>query len=306
MDDFVDSLTQGRPIGDEEVAAAARSICARSQQWDQNIELTLGSKRWIPNAVSKNKEQLLYVFLTDELPRFVRDRIMLAANCKIRPVVALHIASLFKPDVIALLVEVDAEVIVLDDYVPARRFQSRSVLSALADIEVQISAELRQAMEDAVWSQIRNGDAHEKGQRLETLLAFVFAQASGLKVIERNFRNETEEIDLVLQIDNASGRIWQQLGAPFILVEAKNRADKASQQTVSSLITKLQTKRGSARIAVLVSLAGFTEDARQQELRFSTQNVCIVMLERVHLQDMLVAENVGDKFEEYVRKALLR
>ena len=124
--------------------------------------------------------------------------------------------------------------------------------------------------------------------------------------MERNYRNETEEIDLVLQIDNFSSRVWQKSGVPFILVEAKNRADKASQPMVSSLVTKLQTKRGNARIAFLVSLAGFTDDARMQELRFSTQDICVVMIDRLQLESLLAAANIDEQLEVLVRQAMLR
>lgn len=101
-------------------------------------------------------------------------------------------------------------------------------------------------------------------------------------------------------------RVWQKPGVPFILVEAKNRADKASQHVVSSLIYKLQTKRGTARIAIFVSLAGFTQDARMQELRFSSQELCVVMIDGEQLRGLLAAEDMDEGLEVLVRRALLR
>ena len=75
---------------------------------------------------------------------------------------------------------------------------------------------------------------------------------------------------------------------------------------VSSLVTKLQTKRGNARIAFLVSLAGFTDDARMQELRFSTQDICVVMIDRLQLESLLAAANIDEQLEVLVRQAMLR
>ena len=236
----------------------------------------------------------------------MRDRLGLAAERGIKPTLALNLATLFKPELVELFVGVDADVIVLDDYVTSRQLDVRSLLVALADIEVPVSPELRRSVAKVVWSRIGDGTPQEKGSRLEALLAFTFAQVRDLKVVERNYRTETEEIDLILQIDNFSSRVWQKPGVPFILVEAKNRADKASQPMVSTLITKLQTKRGTARIAVLVSLGGFTDDARMQELRFSTQDICVVMIDRAQLENMLSADDVDAEFETIVRQALLR
>ncbi|BAP95723.1 hypothetical protein MMASJCM_0947 [Mycobacteroides abscessus subsp. massiliense CCUG 48898 = JCM 15300] len=93
---------------------------------------------------------------------------------------------------------------------------------------------------------------------------------------------------------------------PFIIVEAKNRAEKASQQTVSALITKLQTKRGSAKIAILVSRLGFTDDARNQELRFSTSDMCIAMLDSSAIVKLIEADDLDMQLEDLIRYALLR
>lgn len=308
VEEIVEEPSQGRPIGVDDVSAATHRVCAsdKGRHWVQGAELDLGTKRWKPNAVSRDGVQLLYVFLQDDIPRFARERLRIAAGKGIAPTLALNLASLFQPEVVELLVAIDANVIVLDDYVTARQLEPRVLLAALADIEVPVSPELRRSVAKTVWDRIGDGTSQQKGRRLEALLAFTFAQVSDLKVVERNYRNETEEIDLVLQIDNFSSRVWQKSGVPFILVEAKNRADKASQPMVSSLITKLQTKRGTARIAILVSLAGFTEDARMQELRFSTQEICVAMIDRDRLERMLSADDVGAELESVVRHALLR
>lgn len=308
MEDIIDEPSQGRPIGLGDVSAATERVCAsaKGKHWVQDTELDLGTKRWRPNAVSQDGAQLLYVSFQDEIPRFARDRLQIAADLGIAPTLALHIASLFQPEVVEFLVGIDADVIVLDDYITARQLEPRALLAALADIEVPVSPELRRSVAKAVWDRIGEGTSQQKGRRLEALLAFAFSQVRDLKVVERNYRNETEEIDLVLQIDNFSSRVWQKSGVPFILVEAKNRLDKASQPVVSSLITKLQTKRGTARIAILVSLAGFTEDARMQELRFSTQEICVAMIDRDQLEKMLSADDMDAELESVVRHALLR
>ena len=308
MNEVLEEPSRGRPVGIMDVDAAAKRIFESEggQDWVPGVELDLGSKRWRPNAVSTDGTELLYVFLADQLPRFVRDRLALAAEVGIQSTLALNLASLFNPSIVELLVAVDADVIVLDDYVSSRQLNPRPLLAALADVEVPVSPDLRRNIANVVWDRIADGTAYRKGKRLEALLAFIFAQIRDLKVVERNYRNQTEEIDLVLQIDNFSSRVWQKSGVPFILVEAKNRADKASQPMVSSLVTKLQTKRGNARIAFLVSLAGFTDDARMQELRFSTQDICVVMIDRLQLESLLAAANIDEQLEVLVRQAMLR
>ena len=247
--------------------------------WQKDIELDLGTKRWRPPAITSDYSRVLCVCVQGELPRSTIERLRLAREKGIKITVAVTIAALYREEVLSVLVDADSDVFVIDDYRVERRFELRHCLAALADIEVPVAPTMRQVIGRKVWSSIGEGTNQEKGRRLEALLAFLFSQVSDLKVAERNFRTETEEIDLVLQVDNFSPRVWQKAGVPFILVEAKNRQDKASQPMMSVLINKLQTKRGTARIGVMVSMAGFTTDAREQELRFSTQEICVVMID---------------------------
>jgi len=296
------------PISQDDVVAALERICAsnKGKQWIRDREIDLGDKRWRPSAVVDSGNQLLYVSLLDGVPRFASERLRLAADRGITPTVALRLAALFNPEVVKLLAEVEAEVIVLDDYVRPRQLEPRSVFVALAEIDIPVEAGLRRQMSDLALGRVRVGTAQQKGRRLEALLTFVFSQIDGVKVIEHNYRTATQEIDIVLQIDGHGSRVWQQLGAPFILVEAKNRADKASQQMVSVLIQKLQTKRGTSRVGVLVSLAGFTMDAKEEELRLSRDDVCVVMVDRGQLERLVAADDLSSEFETQVRRALLR
>lgn len=308
VEEILDDLVAGRRVSSEDSERVADAICAapNGKDWERRVELDLKDKKWCPPAVSKDRKRLLYVYLQDELPRYVRERLELASSQGIAVVVALPIASLYKLDVVSLLVDLEAEVLVVDDYTVEHRSVSRTVLSALAEIGVPLSPEDRQTICRTVWSRIADGTAQERGRRLEALLAFLFSQVRDLKVIERNYRTETEEIDLVLQVDNFSRRSWQRSGMPFILVEAKNRIEKASQQVVSVLLAKLLGKRGTTRIAFLVSLAGFTDDARMQELRFAAQELCVVMIGRAEMEKLIEAEDLDGALETLVSHALLR
>lgn len=304
----VDESQRKQSITAADVEAAAQRVVDSPQgsHWVRGGELDLGDKRWRPHAASPEGKRLLYVLLQDEIPRFARERLEAAFNCGFSATIALELASLYKPDVIKMLTSIDANVIVLDDHNKSRQLEPRELLTALADTEVPLPPDLRRQAAAKTLERIEDGTPQEKGKKLESLLAFLFSQVNDLKVVERNYRNETEEIDLVLQVTNPSSRCWQIPGCPFILVEAKNRVDKAEQHVVSTLITKLQTKRGTAKIALLISLRGFTEGARMQEMRFSTGDVCIVMIDRSQLETILNADDLDEELESAIRRAQLR
>jgi len=307
-DEILEDIASAAPVDADDIKNLVEAICAEdaSVGWKPDSEISLGSKRWRPSAVSSDSSTLLYATLLSEVPKFVADRLRLAREQGMEVCVALTISALFQPEILTLLADLDCKVLVVDDFNTSRRFERREFLAALADIEVPLSSEMRKALGQQVLSRLGDGTSQDKGRRLESLLAFLFSQVKDLKVVERNYRNETEEIDLVIQVDNFSSRVWQSSGVPFMLVEAKNRADKATQQMMSVLITKLQTKRGSAKIGVLVSLAGFTEDARVQELRFSTESICVVMIDREGVETLLTSDDLDEAFETMVRHALLR
>lgn len=308
MEDALVETGFGKAVDSRDIESTITAVCAspEGKDWQRDVEVTLGDKKWRPSAVSSDRGRLLYVFLQQELPRFAKDRLLLADPCGMAVTVALPIAALFKLDVTNFLVDIEADVLVVDDYVEHRRFKPRNILIALTDVGVPLSPGSRREIARRAWERVGEGSPQERGRRLEALLAFLFAQVNDLRVVERNYRTDTEEIDLVLQVDNFSPRVWQKPGVPFMLVEAKNRAEKASQQMMSVLLTKLQTNRGTSRIAFLVSLAGFTDDARLQELRFSSQDMCVVMIGREGLESLIEAEDLDDSLETMVRHALMR
>ncbi|MDQ1291822.1 MAG: hypothetical protein QG615_1631 [Nitrospirota bacterium] len=275
--------------------------------WVEGQTLELSGKKWRPHAVAADHSALLQVCTAGDLPRFVIDRLARASRLGIRCVVALSIANLYEPRVVPSLAALDVEVLVLDDYRVERRHQRRHVLAAVADIEVPVSPEVRRQIGRDLWTRLADGTANAKGSRLEACLAFLFSQVQDLRVVERNFRGASDEIDLVLQVDNHSNRAWQKPGVPFMLVEAKNRQEKADQQDVSALITKLQTKRGSAKFGLLIAVAGFTSGATMQEMKFATsEHICVPMIDGESLALLMDSENLDDALEQIVREALLR
>lgn len=308
-EDAVDEVPSPLSVTSDDVESAVDNLLSKPmfKDWQSGQTIDLAGKNWRPHAVSSDGAEVLHVSLHGAIPRFVIDRLQRAAAKGVKGVVALSVATLYQPDVVAELAAIDTEVLVLDDYREERRLTRRHVLAAVADIEVPIDPDRRRQIGEEIWGRISEGTAHQKGRRLEALLAFLFSQVDDLRVVERNFRGASDEIDLVLQVDNHSNRAWQKVGVPFILVEAKNRVDKATQQDVSALISKLQTKRGSARFGLMVAVAGFTQDATLQELKFAaSHDICVPMIDGDSLARLIAAPDLDEVLEQIVRAALLR
>jgi hypothetical protein len=145
-----------------------------------------------------------------------------------------------------------------------------------------------------------------RGRRFEGLLAFLLSQVADFRVKERNLRGATDEVDIVVQIDNQSARCWHKSGAPFVLVEAKNWKNKVGQDEISVFHAKLQTKRGAARIGLVFGMGGFTSDAKAQTLKFATQEHVMVLIGPAELAEWISREGSDDYLESLVRRAMLQ
>ena len=294
------------PVDVDAVAAEGviASITAhdRRRKWEPAVTLNLGAVSWRPSAIGKSSA-VLHVALLDTLPRFLIRRVSAAHAAGHRIHVALTTAALFQPSWIQFLTEVDAEVYVIDDFERGGRYKRRHVLAAIADLQVPVSPADRAGVGGIALQRLSAGTAQEKGRRLEALLAFLFSQVSDFRVVLRNHRNKSQEIDLVLQIDNFSQRVWH--GKPLVLVEAKNRATKADQPTFSVLVTKIRTKRQSVKLGFLVSTTGFTADLERESLRYSESDLCIVLIGPETLRELVESADLDGALEKLVIQALM-
>lgn len=295
-------------VGSKDVVDATEKVIKKDKkpEWQLDVEVDLGTKKWRPSAVSKDGKRLLYVALNGEVPHYVRRRMSLAYDNGYEVFLALTVPGLYNAEVLEALSAADSVIYVLDDPVKDRRYKRRHFLAALADLDVPVNSDQRKALGGAALGMLDQGSNNAKGRRLEALLAFVFSQVSDLRVFRRNFRNATGEIDIVLQIDNVSKFVWQKSGTPFILVECKNMSKKANQQIMSVFITKLQTTRRSARLGLLISPKGFSEEAKMQEMRFSTEEICVGMVDLKVLKKLIESDDLDQELQDFVSAALLR
>jgi hypothetical protein len=99
---------------------------------------------------------------------------------------------------------------------------------------------------------------HEKGIRLEKALGQFVSPVFAMVREHRRF--PTEEFDMVLQLVSEDP-VWRSFG-PWVPVEAKNWSGQVGQREVSAFFQKVRLHK--LRLALFVSMTGFTKDAVQQ------------------------------------------
>ena len=111
----------------------------------------------------------------------------------------------------------------------------------------------------------------------------------------------------MVQQRTTKGRVWSGLGAPLILVEAKNWKEPVTQKEASAFRVKLDDRRGAVRLGLMFGANGFTSDALDQELRFASDELTIAFVTPDELDAWIRAEDGGDDYiETLVRRAMLR
>lgn len=228
-----------------------------------------------------------------------------ASQAGYRLVVALDLAALWDEEICQELALLDADIVLTDE----ADDRGESLLATLlADRKIRMSPAARRRIAAHLWSTRRRGASnHARGRRFEALVSFLLSQVSDFEVRERNLRAATDEVDAVVQLRSIAGRCWCESGVPFILVEAKNyERDKVGQAEVSLLITKLETRRGRARIGILMSATGFSSDAEDQELKFALSDLTTVLVGPDEIREWIDAEDIDDCVERIVSRAMLR
>ena len=185
--------------------------------------------------------------------------------------------------------------------------EGRDLLTLLGERAVALPPETPSTiLAIAAWQRRSEGSAHGRGKRLEGLLAFMFGQVKGLRVVETNLRTATEEIDIVLQTDREVDAPWYQDGVPFVLVESKNWSSTVGSAELSTFITKVQYKRGRCRIGVMCAAGGLSSDAEHHELRLAATPFTIVMIGPDKIDAWIRSADPTKWLVDAMRRAMLR
>jgi len=282
-------------------------IKAQDTEWETGQALSLGTNlSWTPELM-KGDDAVLTVHLASRIRPYLRRRLQLAYSRGRQIHVAMPLGALYDEDLLKELTAIDAQVHLVENMSAIER--PAPVLAQIADHGICLENDARRSIASLAWDLSKQDGlaSNVKGRRLEGLVCFLLSQVDGFQVVERNFRTETEELDAVVQQRRLNGRrCWSQLAAPFILVEAKNWSTSVTQKEVSVFRVKMQGKRDSVRLGLLFAANGYTSAARQQELRFASDELTIVLIGPKTISNWIKARDPDGYLETVVRRAMLR
>lgn len=288
----------------EDVDRVSAAIVAADRTWQPGHPRLFGDITWRPDLVRDDPPSVLHVHLADRLRPYLVDRLRAAASAGHEVHLAMPLGKLYVEELLETLAELDAQIHVIDADEIRRPLP---VLIGLVERSIRVSTTSRQRLAKLALdlSQLP-GSAPIRGRRFEALVLFLLSQVRDFRIVEHNYRTDTEELDGVVQQGATQGRVWATLAAPFLLLEAKNWSRRVDQQVVSVLRVKMQGRRGSVRIGLLCAAAGFTSDAREQELRFASDNLTIVFFGPEEIEAWVSATDPDEFLEMTIRRDMLR
>lgn len=137
------------------------------------------------------------------------------------------------------------------------------------------------------WNKLKTErNSQNKWAMLESFLEGFFNCITGIEVIEKNLKNDDEEIDLVLK-NSATSWFFQNLNSPLILVEAKNWKGKAQTKVSRDFNMKVQLHNNLTRIWILVSVNWFTGEVDELLKRLGSTNIIPVLISWNEIEECL-------------------
>ncbi len=290
MDDIEESE---RPTGIN--LAAVIEELRKSDDWlDKSPRISDSTVGWCPDLCSSDTTRVVYVHLVDELRPHMRKRLSMAVGIEKRVTVALTLRSLFQIEVVEFLCELECDIIVIEGGDGITVSEANHVLTTMSKRSIPVDLSTRTKVALTAFNKLSVGNSYEKGRRLERLLDFLLGQVADFRVVERNYRGKTDEIDLVVQLCSWSSRCWHVDGAPLVIVEAKNWAEPVDQQSVRSLHGKVRDRNEKVWLGFLFSAGRFTSAADDQVLRYSTDPITIVMIDGNGLREWIESDKPDD------------
>jgi hypothetical protein len=302
--DEVDEL-ETASVSAENLDDIAEKIRGAQPHWKTGEVLDFGGVRWRPHLIEPEEKAVLHVQGTERMRSFLTTRMRAAKEAGYRVVVAADLAALFNAEIVEFLGLIDAEVILADGDFEA---EPLLLVTLLAIKSIKVTPAVRAVVGEYLWRTRRDGATnYARGRRFEALVTFLLSQIDDFEIYERNLRADTDELDVVVRVRRIEGRLWCESGVPFVLVEAKNYAkDGAPQKDLSLLITKLQSRRGRARLGLLISATGASQDASLQELKLAFTQFTIVVIGPEDIEGWIKANDADDYLDRLIGKAMLR
>lgn len=141
-----------------------------------------------------------------------------------------------------------------------------------------LGAEDRNRLLGTTWEAVKTEkQPNRKGALLEELVRLLFKATPGFESVQTRLRNESEEIDIV--IDNSARTGPWAKESPYLLGECKNWSGSVEASDYEVFASKLENKFGRARSGFFFSVNGFTKGFRERAIQGRKGDRLVIMVD---------------------------
>lgn len=299
------------PLGLEQsdVDNMVRALMQADAKWSLPDEpIAVGEKTWRPHLVADDSS-VLHVHASAQLRQVWLGRIEAAAKSGRKVVVAGPPEAWYYDETLADLCKHEVAVIVLEKRANSQGWsltRYRSIAELIAMRNLRISPARLQEIGTILFDRSLSATSpRERGWRFEDFLCLLFSQVSDFSVLRHNYRNETEEIDLVLKNHRVGGRALP--SSPIALVSAKNTKDPVGVPALIHLESEMQNRRGQCKLGFLCASRVLASTVSQHELRYSQGDSVFVLVDGQGIRRILSeADQIDEIVEQLVIEAALK
>lgn len=297
---------EARPLGPDETERDA--VVAALVEYDGKFErpsrpLDLGDDlRWVPDLV--DAERVVHVELGEQIPKAFARRLR-AARAAGRKIVVATRAEVLTFQTLKVLQELEVAPFELrvDDQSAWHVSEWSSVADWVARANMALRPdELRQLVAQCLAvAEDQDQTNHARGHAYEEALCLVFSQASWLKVVEHAYRNDTEEIDIVLLVTGA-GDYARLAGGPLAIATAKNEKKSLGSATIKYLEGQMSNRRGRCKLGFACARGNVSKAADLEIIGLRRAEVVIVPIGGEQLQGLL---DDADRLDECLAEMVI-
>lgn len=236
--------------------------------------LQFGDLSWRPSLGSKEEGVAIHIMETDELGNSISKRIQAALMADASVYVALPqgpigLARESQEFLLANPVGIMATATDLDDELSLHPDFAGLVVRHGVLLGAEIASETVSNYLQAAFG--TSGD--ERGRALERALALATSQVPGWRVRDMNYRNEMEELDVVVA-NNSAKSPWN--GSSFVLLEAKNWSSNVDRAEYDAFHMKVKERGGACRVGLFIAAVGFSSGFYERATHHGTEGFSIV------------------------------
>ncbi len=153
-----------------------------------------------------------------------------------------------------------------------------------------------------LWDNFSNAKStNEKGKALENLISVLFGNLKGIKIVKRNLKRRSQEIDLLVS-NESKDPLLNKLSSPFP-IECKNWSSPVNAEKMRWFIEKV--KELNSNVGVFVAWNGITGNNGARDEIFAAQKdgITIVVMDKNSIEKIYCEQDLLRIFKDCYYKA---